>query len=126
MRRLGQGACAVALLVEREGQEYVLKVASNPEHNQRLQDEGEVLQQCRHPHIVAYCDMFAMGDRMCVLMHRAGQETLGQRLRKEDGCMSTCCSALVTTYWAWSITWKTPGSPIATSSRTISVWGHGP
>ena len=45
------------------GQEYVLKVASAPEHNQRLQDEGEVLQQCRHPHIVEYCDMFAMGDR---------------------------------------------------------------
>ena len=83
VRRLGQGACAVALLVERDGQEYVLKVASTPEHNQRLQDEGEVLQQCRHPHIVEYCDLLAMGDRLCVLMRRAGEETLGQRLRKE-------------------------------------------
>ena len=83
VRRLGQGACAVALLVEREGQGYVLKVASDPDHNQRLKDEGEVLQQCRHPHIVEYCDMFSIGDRMCVLMRRAGQETLGQRLRKE-------------------------------------------
>jgi serine/threonine protein kinase len=83
VRRLGQGACAVALLVERDGQEYVLKVASDPEHNQRLKDEGEVLQQCRHPHIVEYCDMFSMSDRMGVLMRRAGQETLGQRLRKE-------------------------------------------
>src|SRR5439155_21132725 len=27
--------------------------------------------------------MFAIGDRMYVLMRRAGQETLGQRLRKE-------------------------------------------
>jgi len=63
--------------------EYVLKVASDPDHNHRLQDEGEVLQQCRHPHIVEYCDMFSIGDRMCVLMRRAGQETLGQRLRKE-------------------------------------------
>ena len=83
VRRLGQGACAVALLVERDGQEYVLKVASTPEHNQRLQDEGEVLQQCRHPHIVEYCGLLAMGDRLCVLMRRAGEETLGQRLRKE-------------------------------------------
>jgi serine/threonine protein kinase len=83
VRRLGQGACAVALLVEREGQEYVLKVASDPAHNQRLKDEGEVLQQCRHPHIVAYCDMVTIGDHTCVLMRRAGQETLGQRLRKE-------------------------------------------
>ena len=83
VRRLGQGACAVALLVEREGQEYVLKVANDPEHNQRLKDEGEILQQCRHPHIVEYCGMFPIGDRIGVLMRRAGQETLGQRLRKE-------------------------------------------
>src|SRR5262249_539556 len=62
---------------------YVLKVASDPAHNQRLQDEGEVLQHCRHPHIVAYCDIFTIGDHRCVLMRRAGQETLGQRLRKE-------------------------------------------
>src|SRR5262249_2958191 len=83
VRRLGQGACAVALLVEREGQEHVLKVASDPAHNQRLQGEGAGLQQCRHPHIVAYCEMFTIGDHTCVLMRRAGQETLGQRLRKE-------------------------------------------
>jgi serine/threonine protein kinase len=83
IKRLGQGACSVALLVERDGQEYVLKVASDPEHNQRLTDEGEVLQQLRHPHIVKYCDLFPIGNRMCILMHRAGQETLGQRLRKE-------------------------------------------
>src|SRR4030095_13721916 len=83
VKRLGQGAFSVALLVERDGQEYVLKVASDPEHNQWLKDEGEVLQQLRHPHIVEYCDMFPIGNRMCVLMHRAGQETLGQRLRTE-------------------------------------------
>jgi serine/threonine protein kinase len=83
VRRLGQGACAVALLVERAGQEYVLKVASSLEHNQRLHDEGEVLQQCRHPHIVEYCELCVLGDRTAILMRRAGQETLGQRLRQE-------------------------------------------
>jgi serine/threonine protein kinase len=83
VKRLGQGACSVALLVERNGQEFVLKVASDPEHNQRLKDEGEILKKLRHQHIVEYCDMFDIGDRMCVLMHRAGQETLGQRLREE-------------------------------------------
>jgi serine/threonine protein kinase len=83
IKRLGQGACSVALLVERDGQEYVLKAASDPEHNQRLKDEGEVLQKLRHQHIVEYCDMFAIGNRTCVLMRRAGQETLGQRLRRE-------------------------------------------
>jgi serine/threonine protein kinase len=83
VKRLGQGACSVALLVERDGQEYVLKVASDPAHYQRLKDEGEVLHQLRHAHIVEYCDMFPIGSRMCILMRRAGQETLGQRLRKE-------------------------------------------
>ena len=67
----------------RDGQEFVLKAASNPEHNQRLKDESEVLQKLRHQHIVEYCDTLVIGDRTCVLMRRAGQETLGQRLRKE-------------------------------------------
>jgi serine/threonine protein kinase len=83
VKRLGQGACSVALLVERDSQEYVLKVASDPAHNQRLTDEGEILQQLRHPHIAEYLDMFSIGDRTCVLMRRAGQETLGHRLRIE-------------------------------------------
>jgi serine/threonine protein kinase len=83
LRRLGQGACSVALLVERNGQEFVLKAASNPEHNQRLKDESEVLQKLRHQHIVEYYGTLVIGDRTCVLMRRAGQETLGQRLRKE-------------------------------------------
>jgi serine/threonine protein kinase len=83
VKRLGQGGCSVALLVERDGEAYVLKAASAPEHNPRLKDEGEVLQKLRHQHVVEYCDMFEIGSRMCVLMRRAGQETLGQRLRKE-------------------------------------------
>ncbi|MBX6314303.1 MAG: protein kinase, partial [Isosphaeraceae bacterium] len=52
IRRLGQGACSVALLVERNGQEFVLKVASDPEQNARIRDEAEVLQKLRHQHIV--------------------------------------------------------------------------
>jgi serine/threonine protein kinase len=83
VKRLGQGACSVALLVERDGQEYVLKAASDPEHNPRLKDEAEILHKLRHQHVVEYCDTFPIGDRTCVLMRRAGQETLGQRLRKE-------------------------------------------
>lgn len=82
-KRLGQGACSVALLVERDGQEFVLKVASDPEHNPRLQDEGEVLSKLHHQHIVEYYETLSVGDRTCVLMRRAGQETLGQRLRAE-------------------------------------------
>ncbi|MDH3599660.1 MAG: BREX system serine/threonine kinase PglW, partial [Candidatus Tectomicrobia bacterium] len=81
--RLGQGACSVALLVERDGEKSVLKVASTPEHNPRLKDEGEVLQHLDHQHIVKYFNTLEIGDRTCVRMRRAGQETLGQKLRHE-------------------------------------------
>lgn len=83
LKRLGQGASSVALLVECEGQEYVLKVANDPSLNPRLKDEAEVLQKLRHPHLVEYCSSLVIGDRQCVLMRRAGQEMLSQRLRKE-------------------------------------------
>lgn len=82
-RRLGSGACSVALLVARDDQELVLKVANSPEHNDRLRDEGEVLQKLRHQHIVEHLETVEMGGRVCLLMRRAGQETLGDRLRKE-------------------------------------------
>src|SRR5262249_36329953 len=83
VKRLGQGACSIALLVTRDGQEYVLKAASDPKHNARLKDEAEILQKLRHQHIVEYCDRIEIGGRNCILMRRAGLDTLGQRLRKE-------------------------------------------
>lgn len=82
-QRFGPGSCAVALLVERDGEQYVMKAASSPEQNGWLRDEAEVLAKLRHQHIVEYCDMLEIGDRACILMRRAGTESLGQRLRKE-------------------------------------------
>jgi serine/threonine protein kinase len=82
-KRLGQGACSVALLVKRGDEEFCLKAASTPEHNSRLKNEAEVLQKLRHQHIVEYCDTLQIGERTCILMRQAGKETLGQRLRKE-------------------------------------------
>lgn len=89
LKRLGQGASSVAFLVERDNQEFVLKLASDPEHNTRLRDEAEVLQKLRHPHIVEYADMLELGDRVAILLHpvlanrkERRVQTLGQ-LRKE-------------------------------------------
>ncbi|MCK6556376.1 BREX system serine/threonine kinase PglW [Candidatus Binatia bacterium] len=82
-RRLGQGSCALALLVERDGHEYVLKVASEPDHNRRLQDEAEILDKLRHQHIVALHETLQIGERFGFLMEKAGDETLAQRLRSE-------------------------------------------
>ena len=90
LKRLGQGASSIAFLVERAGQEFVLKVASDPEHNVRLKDEAEVLHKLRHPHIVEYVEILELGDRSAILLQPVladretrRVETLGQRLRKE-------------------------------------------
>jgi len=90
LKRLGQGACSIALLVERDGQQYVLKAASDPEQNARIQDEAEVLKKLRHQHLVEFCELAQIGEHAAFLMRPVlvdksenRVETLGQRLRKE-------------------------------------------
>jgi serine/threonine protein kinase len=90
LRRLGQGACSIVLLVDREGQEFVLKAASDPEHSARIRDEAEVLEKLRHQHIVDVRDTVEIGEHAGFLMRPVFAnkedkriETLGQRLRKE-------------------------------------------
>lgn len=90
VRRLGQGACSVVLLVERDGEELILKAASDPDHNQRLRDEAAVLEKLRHNHIVEQCGTLEIGDRFAFLMHPVFSnkeerriETLRDRLRRE-------------------------------------------
>jgi serine/threonine protein kinase len=90
VRRIGQGACSIVLHVEREGKDYVLKVASDPQHNSRLKDEAEVLQKLRHPNIIEFEATVEVGDRFGFLMwpvfadrDKKLIETLGQRRRKE-------------------------------------------
>ena len=69
LKRLGQGACSIALLVERDGQEYVLKAASDTDQNARIQEEAEVLKKLRHQHIVEFCEPVEIGDHAAFLMH---------------------------------------------------------
>ena len=84
-KRLGKGSTAVALLVERDDREYVLKVAQATEHNARLRAEGEVLASLRHANIVGIQgEPFEIAGRTCLLIDKAGESTLAQRLR-EDG-----------------------------------------
>lgn len=92
VRRLGQGACSVALLVERDGQDFVLKVANDPENNARVKDEADLLskQEMRHACIVDLVDSLEVGQYQGFLMRPVYAEkdkrlieTLGQRLRKE-------------------------------------------
>jgi serine/threonine protein kinase len=82
-KRLGHGSTAVALLVERDGKEQVLKVALSPEHNERLRAEGDVLRQLRHQYIVELYEVLRFGDRLGLLMAKAGDSTLADRVREE-------------------------------------------
>ncbi len=92
VRRLGQGACSVALLIERDGEHFVIKVANDPENNARIRDEAEVLAKegMRHQGIVSFISALEIGNRAAFLMRpvfadkdRKIIETLGQRLRKD-------------------------------------------
>lgn len=90
LRRLGEGACSVAFLVEKDGQPFILKAASAEEHDVRLRDEAELLKKLHHAYIVKLHTTAEVGDRFAFLTEPAFAEkadrrieTLGHRLRKE-------------------------------------------
>jgi serine/threonine protein kinase len=88
-KRLGQGSTSVALLVERDGQEGVLKVALEPSLNARLIEEGQILRRLRHANIVEIYDQTEISGHVALFMAVAGVDiksgayTLAQRLRLE-------------------------------------------
>jgi serine/threonine protein kinase len=83
-KRLGKGASSLALLVEDQGRERVLKVALEPEDNRRLTAEAEVLRKLRrHQFIGQLHDERDYQGRVGILLDRAGDKTLAQRLREE-------------------------------------------
>ena len=85
VKRLGKGSSAVALLVERDKREYVLKVALSPEHNERLRAEGDVLRTLgHHQHIVGFHGEMQMAGVVALLLDKAGETTLARRLH-DDG-----------------------------------------
>lgn len=81
VKRLGRGACSIAFQVEYQGQQRVLKMAIDPEHNRRLYQEGEVLNQLRHQSIVAHHKTVDILGHTSLLLDYAG-DTLSQRIRK--------------------------------------------
>jgi serine/threonine protein kinase len=83
-KRLGKGASSLAVLVDNQGKEQVLKVALELEDNTRLKAEADVLRKLRrHQFIVQLHDERDYHGRVGILMDRAGDKTLAQRLREE-------------------------------------------
>ena len=81
--RLGSGSSAVVLLVEKDAKEFVLKLSSHPDHNDRLRDEAALLRKLHHQNIVTVLESVEMNGLVGFTMERAGEKTLAQRLRSE-------------------------------------------
>ena len=82
-RELGQGATAFALLVKRNGEECVLKIARTEEDNDRLRQEAEVLKKLRSDFIVDLEEVVELRGRVTLVLESAGDRTLAQWLREE-------------------------------------------
>lgn len=80
-QQLGKGACSVVFLVDYQGQSRVLKIASTPDHNNRLVKEGEVLAKLRHQAIVPYHKTLDIVGHTALLLDYATEGTLAERLR---------------------------------------------
>jgi serine/threonine protein kinase len=86
VRKLGRGGTADALLVRREGEdaELVLKVAVDEGHGDRLHAEAAVLRRLHHQNIVRIIDTLTISGRAAILMEKAGDRTLAERLRGDE------------------------------------------
>jgi serine/threonine protein kinase len=86
IRKLGRGGTADALLVRRDNDaaELVLKVAVDEGHGDRLQAEAAVLRRLHHQNIVRIIDTLTVSGRAAILMEKAGDRTLAERLRGDD------------------------------------------
>jgi serine/threonine protein kinase len=84
-RRLGRGSTAIAFLVRGpEGQRRVLKVAADPERNERVRDEGEVLAALHDRTVIAqHGEPIEVAGHAALVLAYASEGTLAQRLREE-------------------------------------------
>ena len=82
-KRLDRGASSVTFVVEHQGQERVLKLAADVEHNKRLRSEGEILHKLRHQAIVAHHETQEFVGHTGLLLDYAAEGTLARRLRQE-------------------------------------------
>jgi serine/threonine protein kinase len=77
-KRLGQGASSVGYLVERQGQEAILKIAVDVDHNGTLRAEAETLKKMRHPRIVEFLEELEIGDRRGILLRALTRSLKGK------------------------------------------------
>jgi len=84
-RRLGRGSTALAFLVtDPDANRRVLKVAVDPDRNERIRDEGEVLAKLSDPGIIAFHgEPIDIQGNLGLLLSYASEGTLASRLQRE-------------------------------------------
>ena len=83
LRRLGSGSTCHALSVQLDEQVGVLKIAKDLSFNDRLRVEAGTLKELHHPNIVKCLGLYEIDGLTAIFIEQAGEQTLGQRLRKE-------------------------------------------
>lgn len=79
---LGQGATARALLVTKNDEEFVLKVALAEDDNLRLVAEGEALKKIQSEFVIKIFDTIEIAGKTILVLQVAGEESLAKHLRK--------------------------------------------
>lgn len=85
IKRMGRGSSSDALLVCPDGseEELVLKVAVDTSYSKNLEAEADALGKLQHANIVALRDVRTVAGRTALLLKKAGDETLAQKLKRE-------------------------------------------
>ena len=83
---LGYGASARVLQIQdRDGREYALKIALDPEQNDRLEHEGAAIDKLGHPRIVRLIERHEFDGLVCLRLSLAGEHTLREQISSEGG-----------------------------------------
>jgi len=91
IKRLGEGGCATALLVKRNNEQFVLKIANSPDDNTRIAEEADVIEKLQHQHVVRFRGRVQISGRegillvpvLVTLQDQPQVETLSKRLRRD-------------------------------------------
>ncbi len=88
-KRLGCGTSSVAFVVQHQGQERVLKLANDIEHNKRLRVEDETLHKLRHQSIITYHETREFIGHTGLIIDYDVEGTLARRLREQSAIRLT-------------------------------------
>ena len=86
--RIGEGSIGVAFQASYDGRACVLKQASSVASNPIIEEEAAILEGLRHRSVVKFLRNVDFQGRQSFLMENAGDQTLGELIRRTSGRLS--------------------------------------